>query len=131
VHVPAALFRDFQDLRRQQQAVGDHHHHVGLQRMQRIARQLRLQRFRLQYRETVLQRLALDRRRLQSAAAASGPVGLGVDGDDFTLACRRAQRRHGEFGGAGEDDPHRRRQAACLRCLASFLRTISRLSGER
>jgi hypothetical protein len=106
VHVPTAVLRDVEHRLRQQQAVGDDHDQVRRQRPQLRLHRLRAQRGRLEHLEPARQRVLLDPRHAQAAAAPRRPVGLGVDADDLGLAGGRAQRGHGELGGAGEDDLH-------------------------
>ncbi len=107
MHVPAAVGRNGQHRARQDQAVGDHHHQVRGQCAQRLPGFGAAQRLRLQDRNAAGDGFELDRRSGKAAAATGGPVRLGVDGHDFVVPRGRAQRRHREFGGAGEHDPHR------------------------
>ena len=72
-------------------------------------------------------------RRRELTASSRRTIRLGVDSDHFATAGGSAQTGHGETGRAGENDARRHDQAASepRACLASFLRTCSRLSGER
>jgi hypothetical protein len=104
MHVPAAVFRNIQNALRQDQAVGNHDHDVGLKRAQRIARDMFLQRFRLQHFDAALQRLQLHRRRGQRPSASGGTIRLRVHRHDLVVPRGGAQAGDGEGGGAGEDD---------------------------
>ena len=107
MHVPTAVQRDVEHRLRQDQAIGHHHHQVGLERTQRLFRNGGPEVFRLQHRDAALHRLPLDRRRGQPATTACRAVRLGVDGHHLGLVRGGAQAGHGEFRRAGEDDAHR------------------------
>ena len=118
VNVQAAQARHLQRPDRQDEAVGGHHHHVGLHRLHRRAGRLRLvgkapiqpQAARLKHLacgQAVRQRPLLDGRSLLFHAPAGGPVRLGEHQRHFKAGRAQALQRHaGKFGRASEDDFH-------------------------
>ncbi len=139
MYVDAAEPRCVQHDRRQNQAVGDHHHDVGAERFQLGLRFGVAQRCGLQHRQRVGQRQLLDRAGGELFAASGRAIRLGVNGDHFAaIPVQQGLQVFRRKGGcAGENDAqrvricHRGDQALWRCCFSSFLRMRVRFSGDR
>ncbi len=149
--VDAAQARNIQHHLRQDQAVGDDHHQIGLQRCQFGLRVGIAQCGRLHDRYVMLQRQLLDRAGHQLLSTTGRAIGLGVHGDDLVRAVEQGLEVFGgKFRGAGEDDAQwlshgvliikkglfrpfgvTTDQALSLCCFSSFFLIRSRLRLER
>mmetsp|Transcript_6682 Transcript_6682/g.27948 ORF Transcript_6682/g.27948 Transcript_6682/m.27948 type:complete len:400 (+) Transcript_6682:401-1600(+) len=135
--VQAAAPRGVQHPLRQDQAIGGHHHHVGVRRDQRLAGRLgvrgvfavQLQALRLRHRQARRQRALLDGRGLQLHAAAGRAVGLGQhQGHREAGAQQRVQRDGRELGRTGKNDSHAQARLRTAGC-ASWPRPLPRESS--
>ena len=141
--VQAAMTRQPQNLRRQQQPVRDHHQNLRCPGLERGTRGGRLECRRLGERQPAGECGRLDRPEDELAAPALGPVRLGEHADDLVVGAQRLEHGQRELRRAGKGDAQRQyaRRAppllagACaarsLRSLSSFLRMRSRFISER
>ncbi|RMU78088.1 hypothetical protein ALP24_05654 [Pseudomonas syringae pv. aptata] len=149
--VDATQARNIQHHLRQDQAVGDDHHQIRLQRCQFSLRSRIAQCGRLHDRYVVLQRQLLDRAGHQLLSTTGRAIGLGVHGNDLVRAVEQGLEVFGgEFRGAGEDDAQwlshgvliikkglfrpfgvTTDQALSLCCFSSFFLIRSRLRLDR
>ncbi len=88
VAVDAAQARGVEHHLRQDQAIGDHHHQIRLERSQLGLGLFVAQAGRLVDGNAMLDGELLDRARHQLLAATGGAIRLGVDGDDLVRAGR-------------------------------------------
>jgi hypothetical protein len=103
--VPATLRGDFEQIRRQDLAVGDDDHQVGRQGGKCFGGVSIAQAFRLVYRDAGGDRRLLDGTGLQFAPAPGAPVRLGERGNRRKPVGQHGPERHrGEFGRPGEQD---------------------------
>ena len=107
VQVEAARARGLQHRLGQDQTVGDDHAHVRPEVGERLLLGGVLQRPRRDDREARALGIEVDRRLALAHAAAGRPGRARVDGCHLVARRQqRRQRRHGEVGGAHEDDAH-------------------------
>ena len=106
----------------QDPAVGGDDGQVGLVRCDLLPEVLRPEPLRLEHRDAVLRREALDRGRADPASPAPRPVRSGDGGDDAVRGVEQAlERRQGEGGSSEEDGLYH----FPVRCSLWILRTIS------
>ncbi len=106
MHVETAVLRDVEHGLRQDQAVGRHDQHIGLERGQLCGRLLVAQRHRLLHGNALFGGVPFDRACRQLFAAAGRPVRLGQHGHRFSPAFdQRRQRSQCEVRRAGKNEP--------------------------
>jgi hypothetical protein len=143
VDVQAAQARRIEHPLRQDQAIGGHHHHIGLSGIDRglggsgvfgiFAVQTQAQR--LGHGNAMLQRALLDGRGLQLHAAPGRTVRLGQHQRNFKTCSQQTLQGHArKFGRAGKNDFHGthklKRQPPAARCSKMRLFEVNALIGE-